>query len=86
MPVGIAAGRSWSSGAVWLDPYVVLGFAMDLALGRDAPDDDFRVSPSVDLGLDLALDRRRTLVLRVATALGDRHAVAVGISAGAGAR
>lgn len=86
VPVGIAAGRSWSSGAVWLSPYVVLGLAMDLALGSDAPDDEFEVSPSVDLGLDLALDRDRSLVLRVATALGDRHALAVGISVGAGSR
>lgn len=86
VPVGISAGRSWSSGAIWLAPYVAVGLAMDLALGSGAPDDEFEVSPAVDLGLDLALDRRRTVVLRVGTALGDRHAVAVGISAGAGPR
>jgi hypothetical protein len=86
VPVGISAGRSWSSGAIWLAPYVGVGLAMDLALGSDAPADEFEVSPAIDLGMDLALDRRRTVVLRVAAALGDRHAIAVGVSAGAGAR
>jgi hypothetical protein len=51
---------------------------MDLRLGGDAPEEEFEVQPSVELGVDLALDRARRVVLRVAASLGDRQAVAVG--------
>jgi hypothetical protein len=78
VPVGVSAGRAWSSGAAWVAPYVAAGLSMDLRLGGDAPEEEFEVQPSVELGVDLALDRARRVVLRVAASLGDRQAVAVG--------
>ena len=78
LPVGVAAGRSWSSGSIWLAPYVSVGIAMDLRLGDEAPDEEFEVSPTADVGVDLALDRARTVILRAGTSLGDRNALAVG--------
>jgi hypothetical protein len=79
LPTAISAGRSWSSGSVWLAPYVSLGVAFDLNVGADAPDEEFEWSPTADIGLDLALDAARRFVVRVGASLGDRHAVAVGL-------
>jgi len=80
LPMALSAGRSWSSGSVWLAPYVSLGVAFDLNVGGDAPDEEFEWSPTADVGLDLALDAGRRFVVRVGASLGDRHAVAVGLN------
>lgn len=85
VPVGVTAGRSWAWGSVWLAPYLSAGVSLDLALGDDAPGEAFDISATMDVGLDLALDRARRLILRVATALGDRHALALGVAFAAGA-
>lgn len=82
VPMGVGAGRSWSSGAIWLAPYVSVGLALDVHFGNDAPADEFEVYPAVDLGLDLALDPGRNFVIRFATSLGDRQALAVGLNIG----
>ncbi len=84
LPMGISAGRSWTSGSIWLAPYVSLGVAFDLNVGDAAPDEDFRVTPAVDIGIDLALDPGRRFIIRAATSLGDRQALAVGLSVGGG--
>lgn len=67
---------------MWLAPYVSLGVAFDLHVGSDAPEDEFEWSPTADLGIDLALDSRRRFVVRVGASLGERHAIAVGLSVG----
>jgi len=82
LPMAVSAGRSWSSGSVWLAPYVSLGVTFDLNVGGDAPDEEFEWSPTADVGLDLALDAGRRFIVRVGASLGDRHAVAVGLSVG----
>ena len=82
VPVGIVAGRSWTSGPVWLSPYVAGRLALDLRLGADAPEREFDVGPGVDVGLDLALDRARRAVVRFGASLGDRNALAVGVALG----
>lgn len=82
VPMSIAAGRSWTSGAIWLAPYLSIGVAMDVHFGQDAPDDEVEVYPSADVGLDFALDPGRNFVIRVATSLGDRQALAVGLNLG----
>ena len=86
VPLGVAAGAEWSSGSVWLAPYVSLGVALDLRLGDEAPDEEFDASIAADLGLDLALDADRRFVVRAATSLGDRQAVAVGLLVRTGRR
>lgn len=80
LPIAVSAGRSWSSGSVWLAPYVSLGVTFDLHVGAEAPDEEFEWSPTADLGLDLALDPGRRFVVRAGASLGDRNAVAVGLS------
>jgi hypothetical protein len=82
VPVGIAAGRSWTSGPVWLNPYVAPRLSMDLRFGDEGPDEEFDVSPGVDVGLDAAFDRARTVVVRFSVSLGDRSALAVGAAFG----
>ncbi len=84
VPVGLTAGRSWSSGSVWFSPYVGVGVAMDYRAtlsDEDAvPDEEFDVYPTADIGVDLALDPGRRFILRAGTSLGDRQATALGIT------
>jgi hypothetical protein len=82
VPVGLAAGRAWESGPVWLSPYVAMRAAMDLRLGEEAPEDEFEVGPGLDVGLDAAFDAARHVILRFSASLGDRSAVAAGIVLG----
>jgi hypothetical protein len=83
LPLGVSAGRAWTSGSVWLAPYVALGVALDLGIGEeDAPDDELTASPAADLGVDFALAAGRRFIIRVATSLGDRQALALGLNLG----
>jgi len=84
IPVGLTGGVSWTSGTVWMSPYVTAGIAADLRLGDEAPEREFEVNPSLDVGLDLSFDIERKVVLRAATSLGDRQAVSLGIALGLG--
>lgn len=79
VPVDLAVGRSWASGSVWLAPYLTGGVVMDLSLGEERPNEEFRMRPTAGAGLDLALDPGRRVVLRAAMAFGEHEAVAVGV-------
>jgi hypothetical protein len=79
VPIGVSAGRPWSSGSVWIAPHVAMGVALDLHLGSEAPAEEFQASPFAEVGADLALDSARRLVLRTGVSLGDRQAVGVGL-------
>jgi len=83
-PVGISAGRSWSSGSVWFAPYLGLGAVLDYRRGEEAPDEEFALEPSAEVGVDLSFDRARRFVIRAAASLGDRQAVSVGVALGGG--
>ncbi len=85
VPIGLSGGFAFTSGSVWIAPYLTAGLAADLRLGDDAPDKEFEVSPSLDVGLDLAFDRERRIVFRGAASLGDRQAVSLGLAFGLGA-
>lgn len=82
LPAGISAGVEWGSGSVWMSPYVSAGLAADLRLGEEAPGDEFRVYPAVDIGMDIAFDSARRFVLRGAASFGDRQTLAAGVSIG----
>ncbi len=86
VPVGLTAGVVWSSGSVWMAPYISAGLAADLRLGDDFEGDEFEVDPALDIGLDLSLDRGRNLVIRGAASLGDRQTLAIGLVLGGGSR
>lgn len=85
VPVGLSAGRSWSSGSVWFAPYVGLGAVLDYRRGEEAPDEEFALEANAEVGVDMAFDTARRFILRAAASLGDRQAVAVGLAIG-GAR
>lgn len=84
VPFGLTGGVSWTSGAVWLAPYVSAGLAADLRLGDDAPAKEFQVDPTLEVGFDLSLDPERRFVLRAAASLGDRQALSLGLAVGVG--
>lgn len=84
LPVGLTGGVSWTSGTVWMSPYVTAGLAADMRLGDLAPEREFEVNTSLDVGLDLAFDLERKIVFRAAAALGDRQAVSLGLAFGVG--
>jgi hypothetical protein len=86
LPLGLSAAISWSSGSVWLSPYVSAGLAADLRLGEFEGAEEFEVLPAADVGLDLALDAARRFVLRAAASIGDRQSTAIGLVVGGGAR
>ncbi len=87
VPFAVSAGRSWSSGSVWFAPYVSAGATVDYRLGDSdlVPEKEFEVQATAGLGADIAFDEARRVVLRVATSLGDRQAIALGLVVG-GAR
>ncbi|MDH5234087.1 MAG: hypothetical protein OEW77_03945 [Gemmatimonadota bacterium] len=80
LPVGLTGGVSWTSGSLWLAPYVTGGVAADMRLGGGAPAREFVVATVIDVGLDLSLDEDREFVLRLAAGLGDRRAVSFGLA------
>ena len=80
LPIGMVAGAVWSEGAVTLAPWIGLGAGFDFQFGDEAPGNDFEVRPAADIGLDLAFDRERRVLLRVGLSLGDRSALAAGLA------
>lgn len=84
LPVGLSGGMSWRSGTTWVAPYATAGFAADLRMGNDAPEREFEVNPSLDIGLDVSFDVERKFVLRAAASFGDRQAISVGFALGLG--
>lgn len=84
LPVGLTGGVSWQSGTVWIAPYASAGASADLRFGDRAPDREFIVDPTLELGLDLAFDAERKVVLRAATVWGERQAVSIGAALGVG--
>lgn len=84
VPFALSAGRSWSSGSVWFAPYVSVGTTLDYRYGDSdfVPDEEFEIQATAGLGVDMAFDAARRFVLRAATSLGDRQAIAVGLVIG----
>jgi len=80
LPIGLVAGAVWSEGAVTLAPWVGVGVGFDYQFGEEAPATDFEVRPAADVGLDLAFDRARSVLLRIGLSMGDRSALAAGLA------
>jgi hypothetical protein len=87
VPVAVSGGRSWTSGSVWLAPYLSVGAVLDYRYGDSdlVPDEEFEVQATAGVGADIAFDVERRFVLQLGMSLGDRQSVAVGFTLG-GAR
>lgn len=79
IPIGLTTGTSWSGGSVWVNPYIHAGVVLDLRVGGNAPEDEFEAGVATDLGVNVAFDRGRRVVVSASAGLGDRQAVAVGL-------
>jgi hypothetical protein len=86
VPFAVSIGRSWASSSVWFAPYLSAGATLDYRFGDSdlVPDEEFEIQATAGLGADLSFDAARRFVIRVAAALGDRQAVAVGLVVGGG--
>lgn len=81
VPFAVSVGRSWSSSSVWFAPYLSAGAALDYRFGDSdlVPDEEFEIQATGGLGADISFDAARRFVVRVATSLGDRQSVSVGL-------
>lgn len=76
IPAGVSVGRAFSSGGLVFLPYAVPRVALDIAADDGDSETDF--SFTVDIGVDLEIDR--SLLLRFGVALGDHDALGVGLA------
>ncbi len=85
VPLALSAGRNWSSGSVSFAPFVYAGTVLDYRRGDEAPEDEeFGAGALAGLGLELAFDASRNVILSANVSLGDRQAVSVGLVLGGG--
>jgi len=77
-PLGLSLGRAVTADGVWFNPYVTPRVVLDAWMGSSRPRDGLHMRLAVDLGIDLAFDPR--WAIRFGATLGDRDALAVGVS------
>jgi hypothetical protein len=86
LPVGIAASRSFGQETVWFNPYAASRVIIEGRLGGRAPDDELDMQLATEVGANFAFDRNRRFIVRMAAAIGDRSALALGAHLGGGRR
>ncbi|HEX6065607.1 MAG TPA: hypothetical protein VFZ04_15360 [Longimicrobiales bacterium] len=86
LPIGISAARSLGDDEFWCSPYVAARAVIEGRLGGSAPADELDLQIATELGANISFDRNRNFVMRLAAALGDRSALALGVHLGAGPR
>lgn len=86
LPIGISAGRSLGDDAFWFSPYVSTRVIIEGRLGGSAPEDELDLQIATEIGANLSFDRDRNFIMRMAAALGDRSALALGVHLGGGPR
>jgi hypothetical protein len=86
LPIGLSAGRSLGDESFWFNPYVSARAIIEGRMGGSAPADELDLQIATEIGANMAFDRNRKFVLRLAAGLGDRSALALGAHLGAGAR
>jgi len=77
-PLGLTLGGSLDADGIRFEPYATPRVVLDAWLGSDRPRDGLRLGAAVDLGVDVVLDPRWSF--RFAGTLGDRRALAIGVS------
>ena len=74
-PLALSFGRSVQADGVWFNPYVAPRVSLDAYFGDGS---DLNLNLSVDLGVDVSFDPG--WAVRFAGSLGDRKALAIGMS------
>jgi hypothetical protein len=85
LPVGIAAGRSLG-GDVWFNPYAASRVIIEGRVGGGTASDELDLQLANEIGVNMSFDGERRFIVRVAAAIGDRSALAVGAHLGGGRR
>ena len=80
LPVGFAAGRALSGEHIWFNPWLSTRVVFETYIGGGRPDEHFGTALASDIGIDLAFDEHRRVMLRTALSLGDRRAIVIGLS------
>ena len=78
LPVGVSAGRSFGDESFWFNPYAATRVIVEGRFGGRAPADELDLQLATELGANLSFDRNRRFVVRMAAAIGDRSALAIG--------
>lgn len=78
LPVGISAGRSFGDDAMWFNPYAATRVIVEGRFGGRAPADELDLQLATEVGANISFDRNRRFVVRMAAAIGDRSALALG--------
>jgi hypothetical protein len=87
LPMGVSAGRSFGgAGNVWFNPYAASRAVIEGRIGGRAPADELDLQLATELGANFSFDRDRKFILRMAAAIGDRSALALGGHLGGGRR
>jgi hypothetical protein len=77
-PFGVTLGRDLMSEGIRFTPYFTPRVVLDAWFGDEAPDEDLALDFAFDLGADVAFSEG--WAIRFAGTVGDRDAVAVGVS------
>ena len=84
LPIGLSAGRQFGAESVWFNPYAAARVIVEGRFGGRAPADELDLQLATELGANIAFDRDRRFVMRMAASIGDRSALAIGAHIGGG--
>ena len=86
LPIGLSAGRQFGEQSVWFNPYAATRVIVEGRFGGRAPADELDIQLATEVGANIAFDRDRKFIVRMAASIGDRSALTVGAQLGARAR
>jgi len=77
-PLGLTMGRDLVADGIRFTPYITPRVVLDAWFGSDRPNDDLSLDFALDIGADIAFSP--SWAIRFAGTVGDRDAVAIGVS------
>ncbi len=78
VPLGVSFGVEMEAEGIWFHPSISPRVVLDAPIGGERPRDDLSLDFAVDLGIDVSFDPG--WAVRFGGSIGDRSAIAIGIS------